>query len=153
MSKDRYLLSSQAFVNFFKKDDLELNKFLASVNSEDVFISVVTLGIIRDAINQKSTTERIRFDPYLRDGINAFDSRIIDIDEEIINQWSYIRSLKIKSFESAADSMGEDEKLIIATAIFRGFVFVGHEPSPVDELKELGFISLNPWPETPDNNV
>ncbi|HFD87593.1 MAG TPA: hypothetical protein ENJ35_07950 [Gammaproteobacteria bacterium] len=149
MSKDRYLLSSPVFASFFKKDDDRINQVMNKIRPDDIMISVVTLGIIRDAIDRRPPVERNRFEPYFRDGKNAFNGRTIPVDEKVIEQWARIRSLRLTRTTSSGppDQFGEDEKLIIATAMDRGLVYLGHKPEPLLELENLGLIARDPWLE------
>lgn len=143
---DRYLLSSEVFVSYFKKTDSNINDFLKTIDGKQVFISSLTLGIVRDAINRKPASERARFEPSFKDAIKAFEGRIINIDEDISKQWALLRPMKIIRC-IGEDEIGEDEKLIIATAMEQGMVYLGRAPetTPQDALVDLGLIVRNPW--------
>lgn len=143
---DRYLLSSQVFIEFFKKSDPAINAFLSKVGGSRVYISSLTLGIVKAAIDAKPPAERARFEPYFKDGKKAFEGRILPADDNIAEQWALIRPVEL--FRTAGGApVGEDEKLIIATAMEQGMVYLGKVPvtDPADLLESLGLIIRDPW--------
>ena len=150
MAGEKYLLSTQAFVNYFKQSDEVLINRLGGVSEDEIFISVLTIGTVRHVIANQDPVVRAKLEPYFRDGINAFRNRIIDVDERIVEQWALFRGLELKGNKG---KIGADDKLIIATAMMRGLIYLGENIEPMDELKSLGLIFENPWPETDPESV
>ena len=143
---DRYLLSSQVFVEFFKRSDPAVTDFLKKVGSKNAYISTLTVGIVRAAIDAAPAAERRKFERYFLDGLQALKGCILPVDEGATDQWAIIRPCTILRHQGG-DTLGEDEKLIIATAMNQGMIFLGQRPvtDPPDQLENLGFMTRDPW--------
>ena len=145
---DRYLLSSQVFVEFFKRSDPAILAFLVKLDHSQVYVSTLTLGIVRSAIEEKPASERRRFDRYFRDGVQAVKGGILPVEQGVTDQWSSIRPMAIRR-EAGGEFMGEDEKLILATAMDQGMIYLGKQPvtDPDNQLEALGLMTRDPWTE------
>lgn len=110
--------------------------FLASARSEELFISVLTLGEFRKGVKAK----RLR-DPSAADNLQnwadlietKFTDRILPVDRAIARLWGEL---------SAGRSLPVIDTLVAATAIVHGLTLVTRNTRDVEVT---GVALINPW--------
>ena len=109
--------------------------------SDDLFVSVITLGEIRFGLNRmpegRKRSELLAWMKVFRGGVA---DRVLPINEGTAEVWGAITA----SSESAGRKVEPADGLIAATAIERGFTVVTRN---VKDFEPTGVAVLNPWSE------
>lgn len=111
-------------------------EWMSSVPQEQMFLSVVVLGEFRRGIERLQGRDPVQVDA-LEDwlqGVRAsFVNRILDVDEEIADEWGRL---------SARMTLAAEDALIAATARVKGLTLVTRN---VKHLSRTGVPLINPW--------
>jgi len=109
------------------------------VRNEQVFVSVVSVGELLDAIAAlRAPALRRQWEARLHEHLpNAFHGRILDVDLRTAEDWGLIRSTR-----GAGGPMAAEESLIIATARVNGFSLVTRRAA---HHKRLGVNVIDPY--------
>jgi predicted nucleic acid-binding protein len=110
--------------------------WLASVPSEELFISVLVIGEIRRGIERLRVRDPAQagvFERWLSELREHFGDRIVPIDAAVAEEWGRI---------NAADPVPVEDGLMAATAKVRGMVFVTRN---VGDVARTGVALLDPW--------
>ena len=130
-----YLLDTN-IVSDAKRGFAPVVKWMRSVESKTLYISVLTIGELTHGVHKLS-----RKDPHaaiaLRTWLVGFrlnqEDRILDVNEVICEEWGRI---------SAIRSWGDADALIAATATVYGFILVTRNARDFDDT---GVALFNPW--------
>ena len=110
--------------------------FLRSVDPEDLFISVLTMGELRKGveIRRRSSSDAARaLEAWVEKTEREFKDRIVSVDVATATHWGRL---------AAQRSLPVIDTLIGATAATRGFILVTRNSKDFD-LAEVELI--NPW--------
>jgi predicted nucleic acid-binding protein len=114
--------------------------WLADIDEDRVFISVVTLAELRHGIERMGTSSRRkRLDEWLRDELPArFEGRVLSIDGIIADGWGKV----VARSEAAGRPVGAMDAFIAAIAEVHGMTLVTRNTSDFEaSLKHV----INPW--------
>ena len=118
-----FLLDTESFFALLKPETEThpLVIWKREVRNEQVFVSVVSVGELVDAIAAlRSASLRTQWQRRLHEHLpNAFHGRILDVDLRTSEEWGLIRSTR-----SAGEVLPAEETLILATARVNGFSLV-----------------------------
>lgn len=116
--------------------------WLAEVDEDRVFISVVTLAELRHGIERMPAgARRDRLDGWLRDELSQrFEGRILPVDVAVADAWGKVMARG----QAAGRPVGAMDAFLAATAESHGLVLVTRNVSDF-ALVEQGVI--NPWTE------
>jgi hypothetical protein len=115
-------------------------RWLAAVDEDDVFLSVVTFAELRRGIDRLAHGHRrTGLDVWLRENLPArFDGRILPIDAAVADAWGRL----VAKRESAGRPIGTMDAFIAATAMAFSLTLVTRNESDfkgsVDDI-------VNPW--------
>jgi predicted nucleic acid-binding protein len=114
--------------------------WLAAVNEDQVFISVVTLAELRYGVERlKTGSRRNSLAQWLRDDLPLrFDGRVLSIDHLIANVWGQV----VARSEAAGRPMGAMDGFIAATAEAHGLTLVTRN---VSDFEATNKAIINPW--------
>ncbi len=137
-----YLLSTPTLADLVGRDQARpVFDWLrqARPGATELFASVVSFGIVASSIEDLPKHERGDWRRLLQEGRRQFVEKgtIIDVDLPIVDTWaSALRGLSL--LEEAEDGerfdLGEDERLVIATAIARSFTLVSPPRPYLEDL-------------------
>jgi predicted nucleic acid-binding protein len=116
--------------------------WLAEVDEDRVFMSVVTLAELRYGIERMATgSRRKRLDEWLRDELPLrFEGRVLSIDPIVADGWGKV----VARSEAAGRPIGAMDALIAATAEAHGMTLVTRNTSDFEVSLKL---IMNPWDE------
>jgi hypothetical protein len=139
-----FLLDTNLVSEWVKpRPDAGVVAWLAQVDEDRVFVSVMTLAELRYGIERMGAGQRRkRLDAWLRDGLPLrFEGRILSIDTVIADAWGRMTARSA----AAGRPIGVTDALIAATAEVHGLTLVTRNVSdfaPV--LKPI----VNPWTDS-----
>ncbi len=152
---DRYLLGTQALREFLSKSDNPITYWANNDNTvfdEQVYISPISLGEIKDALNRLDTNDASRtyWSRAITEGEKFFQHRgnIIPVTIEVTDQWVKIRPLEYEGFSDntqKVERIGEDRKLVLATAMAHNMILVESRQPYHDDLIRRGLIVVDPY--------
>lgn len=125
-----YLIDTQQVMDLFSRDMarpifkwLEVNK----PGRSDLFVSVLSLGQIAHAIEDMAAAQRNHWRRLYQEGRRDLGNAgsLIDVDQGIMDVWqANLRGARLDDIEGAREELGEDDRLIFATAIARSYALV-----------------------------
>ena len=109
------------------------------VRNEQVFVSVVSVGELVDAVSGlRSPVLRRQWESRLHEHLsNAFHGRILDVDLRTAEEWGLVRGTR-----SAGEVLPTEESLIIATARVNGFSLLTRRAA---HHRRLGVNVIDPY--------
>jgi toxin FitB len=116
--------------------------WLAEVDEDRVFISVITLARLRHGIERMAAgARRKRLDEWLRDELPLrFEARVLPVNGAVADAWGKI----VARAETAGRPIHAMDAFIAATAEVHGFTLVTRNASDFEaSLKAI----VNPWTE------
>jgi predicted nucleic acid-binding protein len=143
-----YLLNSQVVFDLFSRDE---NRPIFQWLSESVrdvrqlFVSVISLGQIAHAIEDLPPQDRNNWRRLVQEGRRVLKVRgsLIDIDMDFVDVWeSSLRGNRLVDVADAEEQLGEDDRLIIATAIARNYVLVTPGSRLIEEIAERTTLAI-----------
>ncbi len=111
----------------------------------DLFVSVLSLGQIPHAIEAMDSARRNDWRRLYQEGRRQFEEfgSVINIDDAIVDVWqASLRGDRIGDIEGADEELGEDDRLIIATAIARGYALVTAGDRILEQIAERTTLTL-----------
>jgi predicted nucleic acid-binding protein len=136
-----FLLDTNVVSEWVKSHpDPNVVAWLAALDEDQVFISVVTLAELRYGIERlKTGSRRNRLSQWLRDDLPLrFDGRVLSIDHLIANVWGQV----VARSEAAGRPIGAMDAFIAATAEAHGLTLVTRNVSDFEaSIKAI----INPW--------
>jgi predicted nucleic acid-binding protein len=136
----RFLLDTNAFSEIVRTSrDQGLADWLATVEEDDLFISVLTIGEVTRGVLLLPQGERRR---QIRDAtdhlIADYGERVLDLDEGVARQWGELSA----RYKSAGIVVGVADELIAATALRHDLVMVTRNTR---HFEHGGCKLLSPW--------
>lgn len=123
-----------------KQPNSKVVEFVDSLDPEDVYLSVITIGEIVKGIEKLSKSRRkTDLHNWLNDDLLIrFEGNILELDTETLIEWGALTS----HLESAGRTMPAIDSLIAATALAKKMTLVTRNVSDFEETKvEIA----NPW--------
>lgn len=119
--------------------DKNVWQFINTMENEQIFISVITIGEITKGIQLLSKGNRQNeLHTWLQTMENNYQQSILEIDIETVRIWGDVTATAQKNGRIVAASDG----LIAATAIRHGMHVVTRN---VSDFKPTGVMLINPW--------
>jgi len=143
-----YLLDTQQVMDLFgRNQDKPIFAWLdkARPAETDLFVSVLSLGQIAHAIEDMGSTQRNQWRRLFQEGRRKLEElgSVIDVDGAIVDVWqSDLRGDRIGDIVGVEDGYGEDDRLIISTAIARGYALVTEGDRVLAEIAERTTLTL-----------
>jgi hypothetical protein len=119
-----------------RRPDRNVLAWYAAVSSDDLFLSVLTIGEIRLGIERLRTKDAAQaeiIEHWLRVLQVAYRDRLIDVDAAVAAEWGRI---------NAPDRLPVIDGLLAASAKIRGWTLVTRN---VSDLRSSGVSLLNPF--------
>jgi len=119
-----------------KRCNINVTAWYDSIDGEDLYLSVLVLGEIRNGIERARRTDAARaraLDDWLSEVREAFAGRILAIDDEVADEWGRM---------NARRSLPTVDALLAATAKIRGMTLVTRN---VADVAYLGADVINPF--------
>ncbi len=136
-----FLLDTNVVSEWVKKrPDAGVITWLAEVDEDRVFLSVVTLAELRHGIDRLADgNRRRRLDTWLRDELPLrFEDRLLSVDRTVADRWGEVVSRR----EAAGRPIGVMDAFIAATANVHGLKLVTRNEADFrTAVKEI----VNPW--------
>jgi predicted nucleic acid-binding protein len=138
-----YLLGTQEFADLASRDPVRpIVSWLKQVqpSRNDLFISAISVGILHNSVEAMQQQERENWRRQLTQAKRTFAGAggIIDVSMDIVETWaSSLRGLDlIEEDPTTGDKvqLGEDQRLVVATAIRRGYTMVTRRVPYLDEI-------------------
>jgi predicted nucleic acid-binding protein len=136
-----FLLNTNVFSELIKpKPDTRVVKWIEGTDQSSLFLSVLTLGEIRNGITRlRSGARRGRLETWLRvDLCERFQNRILPIDEAIANRWGVLTAVAA----AKGKHLPVIDGLLAATALHHDLTFATRNAS---DVSATGVAILNPW--------
>jgi tRNA(fMet)-specific endonuclease VapC len=137
----KYLLDTCVLSELvIKQPNAQVVDFIDSLDSDDVYISVITIGEIVKGIEKLPKSRRKQeLHAWLKeDLLSRFQGKIIPIDEDVVVDWGFLTARA----EAAGRPMPAIDSLIGATAQAKGLTLVTRN---VDDFSGSGVEIVNPW--------
>lgn len=114
--------------------------FVDSLDSDDVFLSVITIGEIAKGVEKLPKSKRKQeLHSWLKENLLVrFDGRIIPLDSEVLMEWGIL----IARLESTGITLPAIDSLIAATTLTHKLTLVTRN---VDDFSGTGIEIINPW--------
>ena len=115
-------------------------RWLADVDEDRVYISVLTFGELRRGVDRLTPgRRRHRLDTWLSEELaDRFVDRVLPMDQDVADVWGRL----LAHSESAGRPVGAVDGLIAATAEHHGLEVVTRN---VKDFESTGVRLLNPW--------
>ena len=123
-----------------KKPNPKVVDFIDSLDPDDVFLSVITIGEIVKGIEKLSGSKRKqKLNDWLKENLLArFDGKIIPLDTDVLIEWGALTA----RVESKGKPMPAIDSLIAATVSMHKMTLVTRN---VDDFASAGIEIVNPW--------
>jgi tRNA(fMet)-specific endonuclease VapC len=123
-----------------KQPDPKVVEFVDSLDPDDVYLSVITIGEIVKGIEKLPNSRRKQeLHAWLKeDLLSRFQGKIIPIDEDVIVAWGILTA----RVEAAGKPMPAIDSLIAATAQENRLALVTRN---MDDFSASGVELVNPW--------
>lgn len=123
-----------------KRPDARVQQWLAAQPDEGLFLSVITIGELRQDILMLGPGKKRRdFLRWLETEVkSAFSGRILPIDDAVMERWAELGA-KAKKAGRGFKSM---DALLAATALAHGFTLATRN---ISDFAGTGVALLNPW--------
>jgi len=123
-----------------KKPNPKVVEFVDSLDVEDVFLSVITVGEIVKGIEKlPSSKRRSELQAWLNDDLLVrFEGNVVPLDIDIMTEWGRITA----RLESKGKTMPVIDSLIAATVLDRKMTLVTRN---VSDFEGTDAEILNPW--------
>ena len=136
-----FLLDTAAFLALLKPEPEEhpVIVWKRGVRNEQVFVSVISVGELVDAIAAlRAPALRRQWEARLHEHLpNAFHGRILDVDQRTAEDWGLIRGTR-----SGGETLPAEESLILACARVNGYALVTRRAS---YHRRLGVNVIDPY--------
>ncbi|WJG08094.1 hypothetical protein [Aliiglaciecola sp. LCG003] len=138
----KYLLSTDAFIKFFRNADHHL---FTSYPVSRCYLSIITLGVIEATIENNVHPElRKKVESYFLRGLKHFDDRILDFDEPAKEHYKllYNEHVFITDGTNNQVEVPEGYKMIMATALGNNCEWLGENMiiANKDVKKDFGLV-------------
>ncbi|MEW6084069.1 MAG: type II toxin-antitoxin system VapC family toxin [Chloroflexota bacterium] len=115
-------------------------EFVDSLDADDIYLSVITIGEITKGIEKLPKSKRKQeLQNWLKeDLLIRFDGRVVSLDTDALVEWGVLTA----RLESSGHTMPAIDSLIAATALSHQFTLVTRN---VDDFEGTGVEIVNPW--------
>ena len=121
------------------KPDMGLIAWLRGQKPDSLFLSAISLGELRKAVDRLPTGKKKRgLLLWLTGMINEYDGRFLDFDTECALRWGSLTA----SLEAAGTPMPVLDSMIAACALRHGYTLVTRNDR---DYRNSGVLLLNPW--------
>jgi tRNA(fMet)-specific endonuclease VapC len=137
----KYLLDTCVISELFAKNpNPKVVNFIDSLDSDDVFLSVITIGEIAKGVEKLPKSKRKQeLHTWLRENlIVRFDRRIIPLETEVMMDWG----IMVARLETAGITLPAIDSLIAATTSTHTLTLVTRN---VGDFSGTGIEIVNPW--------
>ena len=137
----KYLLDTCVISELFTKNpNPKVVNFIDSLDSDDVFLSVITIGEIAKGVEKLPKSKRKQeLHTWLRENlIVRFDRRIIPLETEVMMDWG----IMVARLETAGITLPAIDSLIAATTSTHTLTLVTRN---VGDFSGTGIEIVNPW--------
>ena len=121
-----YLLSTETLIALLKPEPEShpVIQWKRTVSNTQVFVSVISLGEIHDAVERLEPSQALVRDAWLKrldeHVPRVFFGRILPIDQRVARAWSGLR-------RAGGDELSTEQALVLATARANGYTLLGRE--------------------------
>lgn len=135
----RYLLDTCVISELAsKKPDRHVVDWIDGIDSEILFLSVITIGEIQRGI-EKSTSRRLGLQQWLDIDLMArFEGRIVPLDVPVMKVWGRLTA----RLQSIGRPLPAVDSMIAAVALHHEFVLVTRNEK---DFEPSGVTIVNPW--------
>jgi tRNA(fMet)-specific endonuclease VapC len=137
----KYLLDTYVISELVAKHpNPKVVDFVDSLDSDDVFLSVITIGEIAKGVEKLPKSKRKQeLHSWLKENLLVrFDGRIIPLDTEVLMEWGIL----IARLESTGITLPAIDSLIAATTLTHKLTLVTRN---MDDFGGTGIEIVNPW--------
>jgi len=115
-------------------------EFVDSLDSDDVYLSVITIGEIAKGIEKlpKSKRKHELHTWLTEDLLVRFDEKIVPFDTDVLLQWGFLAA----RLESKGKILPAMDSLIVATVLTHKFALVTRN---VEDFNGANIEIINPW--------
>ena len=123
-----------------KQPNPKVVEFVDSLDSDDIYLSVITIGEIAKGTEKLSKSKRKQeLQTWLREDLLVrFDGKIVLLDMEVLMEWGILAA----KLEATGYTMPAMDSLIAATVLAHQFTLVTRN---VDDFDGTGVEIVNPW--------
>ena len=137
----KYLLDTYVISELVSKNpDPHAVAFVDSLEPDNVFLSVITIGEIVKGIEKLPTSkQKQELHAWLQEDLLVrFDGRIIPLDTDVLMDWGKLTA----RVEAAGKSMPAIDSLIAATVLAHDLTLITRN---VSDFEAVGIEIINPW--------
>ena len=137
----KYLLDTCVISELVTKyPRLQVVDFVDALDSDDVYLSVITIGEIAKGIEKlPKSKQNQELNSWLKEDLLVrFDGKIIPLDTEVLMQWGIL----IASLELSETTLPAVDSLIAATTLTHKLTLVTRN---VDDFRGTEMEIVNPW--------
>jgi tRNA(fMet)-specific endonuclease VapC len=137
----KYLLDTCVISELVTKyPRLQVVDFVDALDSDDVYLSVITIGEIAKGIKKLPKSKRKQeLNSWLKEDLLVrFDGKIIPLDTEVLMQWGIL----IARLELSGTTLPAVDSLIAATTLTHKLTLVTRN---VDDFRGTEMEIVNPW--------
>ena len=137
----KYLLDTCVISELVTKyPRLQVVDFVDALDSDDVYLSVITIGEIAKGIEKLPKSKRKQeLNSWLKEDLLVrFDGKIIPLDTEVLMQWGIL----IARLELSGTTLPAVDSLIAATTLTHKLTLVTRN---VDDFRGTEMEIVNPW--------
>ena len=123
-----------------KQPNPKVVEFVDSIDPEDVYLSVITIGEIVKGIEKLPASRRkVALRAWLKDDLLVrFDEQIISLDKDVLMEWGALTA----HLETAGKSMPAIDSLIAASARLHQMTLITRN---VIDFESADVEIVNPW--------
>lgn len=123
-----------------RQPNQKMVEFVDTLDSDDVYLSVITIGEITKGIEKLSKSKRKQeVQTWLREDLLVrFDGKIVSLDADVLMEWGALSA----RMESSGRTIPAIDSLIAATALTHQFKLVTRNMA---DFEGTDVEILNPW--------
>lgn len=146
-----YLLGSQEVADLFSRDKARpIFEWLeaARPRETELFVSVISIGMVSHMVEAMDQTDRGSWRRLLSMGRRTLElsGSIINVDAGIVDVWaSKLRGVDLIAEDPSSGELfqiGEDDRLVVATAIARDYSIVTKRTTCLDQIVEFTTLTI-----------
>jgi predicted nucleic acid-binding protein len=146
-----YLVDSQEFADLASRDQgRAISSWLKATRPGrlELFVSALSIGIVAQTIEDLPQTERGHWRRLLSEARRSFieNGAVIPVDLQIVDTWaSSLRGVDLFYEDESSgyrEPLGEDTRLVLATAIARGLTLVSRSAAHLDVVCERTTLTV-----------
>jgi len=137
----KYLLDTCVISELVAKEvNPKVVEFVDSLDSDDVHLSVITIGEIAKGIEKLPKSKRKQeLHTWLKEDLLVrFDQKIVPLDTDVLLEWGFLAA----RLESKGKILPAMDSLIAATVLTHKFALVTRN---VEDFNDANIEIINPW--------